>query len=55
MAAPQELKSEGRKPKSEGSPKSEVPKDQPGWRLVRSAIKVLFGFRASDLVWQLSL
>src|ERR1017187_6253762 len=41
-------KSEGRKPKSEGSPKSEVPKDWPRWRLVRSAAEVLLRFRASD-------
>src|ERR1035441_321801 len=41
-------KSEDRKPKSEGSPKSEVPKDWPRWRLARSAAEVLLGFRASD-------
>src|ERR1017187_5277339 len=43
-------KSEGRKPKSEGSPKSEVPKDWPRWRLAKSAAEVLLGFRASGFL-----
>jgi hypothetical protein len=43
-------KSECRKPKSEGNPKSEVTKDQPRWRLAQSAAEVLLGFRASGFL-----